>query len=213
MKVFKRIFKAGVFSTLLVVMLIIFCDKHITSFDSFCTSNINEVEQHEVGLLLGTSKYTSLNQMNLFYKYRLESAVQLYKEGKICKILVSGDNGPMSYNEPQMFYRDLIKLGVHPKDIFLDYAGFRTLDSVIRAKEVFDQKEFLVISQDFHNQRALFIARNQGINAQGFNANSVDFSFSPKTFIREKLARVKAILDVYILGKQPKFLGEKITIS
>lgn len=196
--------------TLLVILLI---DSYISSYSKYTFHSAENIENHYVGLVLGTSKYTSHNTVNLFYKYRLDAAVELYKKGVICKVLVSGDNGTHAYNEPRNFYNDLVKNGVDPNDIVLDFAGFRTLDSVVRSKKVFQQDKILIISQQFHNERALFLAHNNNLDAHAFNAKAVKYSFSPKTYIREKLARVKAFLDVYILDTQPKFLGEQITIS
>jgi len=192
---------------------VLFVDSYINSYKSYSTNNIEDLPDHKVGLVLGTSKYTSFGTVNLFYKYRLESTIELYRNGVIKKVLVSGDNGTESYNEPRMFYQDLVAAGIPAKDIVLDYAGFRTLDSVVRAKKIFNQERLIIISQQFHNERALFLARKNGINAIAYNAKSVNFSFSPKTFLREKLARVKAVLDYYVLNTQPKFLGEKIIIS
>lgn len=188
-------------------------DSYIKSFQKYSTNDLSQFEQHQVGMVLGTAKYTQFGTVNLFYKYRLESTLELYHNGVIKRILVSGDNGTLAYNEPRMFFNDLVAGGVKPNDIFLDFAGFRTLDSVVRAKKVFKQDKLIIISQQFHNERALFLARKNGIDAVAFNARSVDFSFSRKTFIREKLARVKAVLDYYILNTQPRFLGEQITIS
>lgn len=214
MKVIVSRFVGFVSVSALVLLAVIFtCDLYIDSYGKTGSEKINEVTYHHVGLLLGTSKYTTFNTVNLFYKYRLDAAVKLYKSGKICNVLVSGDNRHKSYNEPQTFYNDLVQRGVEPHHIYLDYAGFRTLDSVVRAKKVFKQDSILLISQQFHNERALFLADKLGIKANAFHAQSVDFGFSPKVYVREKLARVKAFMDVYILNTQPKFLGEEITIS
>jgi SanA protein len=95
----------------------------------------------------------------------------------------------------------------------LDYAGFRTLDSVVRCREVFSEDSITIISQEFHNQRALFIANKSGVNAIAFNAQEVSKNYSLKTCIREYFARVKCVLDIYILHTDPKFLGEKIKIG
>lgn len=198
---------------LAILCFVGFCDYYVGSYEKYTTNNQSELQAQKVGLVLGTSKFTSKGYVNLFYKYRLEAAVELYNSKKISKVLVSGDNGTLSYNEPRMMYQDLVKMGIPSEDIFLDYAGFRTFDSVIRANKVFSQNEFVVISQQFHNERALFIARKNGINATAYNAKAIPFGFSPKTFVREKLARVKAVLDVFVLGTKPRFLGDKERIS
>jgi len=178
---------------------------------NYIYDDVNNIPQNEVGLLLGTSKYLPYGGENLFYKYRIEAAVELYKNNKINYIIVSGDNSTKEYNEPVNMMDDLIKEGVKKEDIFLDFAGFRTLDSVVRSKEVFDEDKITIISQEFHNERAIFIAMSRNIEAIGYNAKDVSFKYGFKTYIREYLARVKMVIDI-LINKQPKYLGEKILI-
>src|SRR5690606_23706425 len=116
--------------------------------------DIDEIPKNKVGLVLGAGKFTSNGNINLYYKYRVEAAVALYSSGKIDYIVISGDNGTTDYDEPTNFKNDLIAKGIPAERIYLDYAGFRTLDSVVRAKEIFGQNTFTIISQKFHNQRA-----------------------------------------------------------
>lgn len=175
-------------------------------------SNIHLLPRKKVALLLGTSKRVANGSPNLFFKYRVEAAAKLYHTGKVKHILVSGDNSSIYYNEPSDMLKALRKLGVPRQAITLDYAGFRTLDSVIRCKEIFCQNDVIIVSQEFHNQRALFISESCGISAVGFNARGVPQGYASKTEIREYFARVAAILDVYFLKTQPKFLGEKVSI-
>ena len=143
--------------------------------------------------------------------YRIDAAVKLFRQGKIKYLIVSGDNGRKEYNEPETMRADLISAGVDSSKIFLDYAGFRTFDSVVRLKEIFGQDAVTIISQPFHNERAIYIATGEKINAIGFNAKDVNSRVGMKTQIREKLARVKVIIDFWF-GKKPKFLGNKIQI-
>lgn len=175
-------------------------------------NEVSKIPTKKVGLLLGTSKFLKNGHKNLYYHYRILAATELYKNGKLNYILISGDNSQKEYNEPQMMKEDLIAKGIPENKIYLDYAGFRTLDSVIRAHKVFGQKEFIVISQQFHNERAIFLAESYNIKVIGFNAKDVSFSSGFKTIFREKLARVKMILDL-IIQVQPKFLGKKIEIQ
>lgn len=175
-------------------------------------NNSAEIPSNKVGLLLGTGKYLQNGRINLFYTYRINAAVQLYKAGKIQYILVSGDNGSESYDEPTTFKEDLMAAGIPEEYIILDYAGFRTLDSVVRSKEIFQQENITIISQQFHNERAIAIANAKGINAIGFNAKNVGGRNGFKVKVREVLARVAMCIDL-VVGKQPKFLGEKITIK
>jgi len=125
--------------------------------------------------------------------------------------LASGDN-LTSNDELFVFKEDLIKLGIPADKIFLDYAGFRTLDSMVRAKEIFGQESITFISQKFHNERAIYLAEKFDIKAIGFNAKDVSSDYGRYTSFREYLARSKAVLDI-IIGTQPKFLGEKIEIK
>lgn len=174
-------------------------------------NHTQEVRKNKVGLLLGTSKYIKGGRINQFFVNRIEAAVRLYEADKIDYILVSGDNRHASYNEPDVFRKALIERGIPDDCIFLDFAGFRTLDSVVRALEVFGQSEFTVISQQFHNERAIFIARGYGIDAIGYNAGDVPGYHGLKVKAREALARVKVVLDL-IFKVQPHFLGEPIEI-
>jgi SanA protein len=137
--------------------------------------------------------------------------VELYKKSKIKYVIISGDNSKSTYDEPTDMKNELVKRGIPESVIFLDYAGFRTFDSVIRAQKVFSQTEFTVISQQFHNERAIVIARHYGIKAIGYNAKDVTAYNGFKTKVREKFARVKLFLD-FIIGNEPKFLGKKIEI-
>ncbi|MBL4746503.1 MAG: YdcF family protein [Flavobacteriaceae bacterium] len=175
-------------------------------------NNVRDIPYNKVGLVLGTAKYLQNGSVNLYYTYRINATLQLYKAGKISFVLVSGDNGSTVYDEPTTFKEDLIKGGIPSELIYLDYAGFRTLDSMIRAKAVFGQSNITVISQEFHNQRAVFIADYIGVSAVGFNAKNVSSRYGFKTNIREKLARVKVFIDL-VIGVEPRFLGPLIEIK
>jgi SanA protein len=169
------------------------------------------IPYNKVGLLLGTSKRLSSGYQNLYYYYRIEAATQLLKEGKIKYLVISGDNSRKDYSEPEDMRADLIAAGIDSTVIFLDYAGFRTFDSVVRLKEIFSQDSVTIISQQFHNERALYMARKEGITAIAFNAKDVSAHYGFVTQLREKFARVKVFVD-YLTGKKPKFLGEKVII-
>ncbi|WP_369997874.1 vancomycin high temperature exclusion protein [Winogradskyella sp.] len=204
MKKLKIIILIGAF-----ISLGVFTTYHWISFrtNHLIYDDLSAIPKNKVGLLLGTGKYAASGNINLFYKYRIDAAVKLYKAGKIEYILVSGDNSRKDYDEPSDFKNDLIARGIPEDRIFLDYAGFRTLDSVVRAKEIFEQTSITFISQKFHNQRAIYIANHYDIKAVGFNAKDVYNSH-----FREYLARSKASLDL-VFNVQPKFLGDKITIQ
>lgn len=176
-------------------------------------TDINNIEAHDVALVLGTSKYTRSGKRNPFFAYRIEAAADLYFSGKVKKILVSGDNSLKEYNEPQDMYEALIAKGIPKEDIVLDYAGFRTFDSVIRAREVFGQDNFVVVSQQFHIERAIYIARSKNMKGVVGYAAKDPTTAKTKMFTRELLARTKAVLDCYVLGTSPKFLGEKVDMD
>ena len=179
--------------------------------DKLYTSTEN-IPYNEVGLLLGTSPYLKNGNPNNYFNYRIDAATELYKSGKIKYILISGDNRKNDYNEPEEMKSRLIEAGVPPEAIYLDYAGFRTLDSVVRANKIFGQKKFTVISQKFHNERALYIAGKNYLDCIGYNAKDVTAYAGLKTRARELLARVKVFADI-ITDKQPHFLGEEIEIG
>lgn len=196
-----------------LLFLLFFCDFLVNRYSSkFAFDDIDALPENKVGLLLGTAKMARSGQINLYFKYRIDAAEKLYKAGKIKKIIISGDNGHVDYNEPQDMKDELLKRGIPEKDIYLDYAGFNTYDSVYRIKAIFGQHRFTIISQGFHNRRAIYIASALGLEAVGFNAKTVKAYWGIKTVAREKLARVSLMLDL-CWNRKPKFLGEQIEVE
>ena len=213
MRYVKKILKIGVLIGVLSLIGIFGADSLVEKSASDKVFNsTKEIPHNKVGLFLGTGKILTNGRINLYYKYRIEAAVKLFKAGKVDFILVSGDNSTKDYDEPSTIKEDLIKNGIPSNKIYLDYAGFRTLDSVVRCKEIFGQSSITVISQQFHNERAIYIAKRKDIDAVGFNAKDVNAYYGLKTRLRERFARVKMVLDL-IIGKKPKFLGDKIVIK
>lgn len=209
----KRLLKYTLILLVLLVVFVVSVDMYITySVKKQIYNDIQTVGNRKVGLLLGTSKYVAGGRVNLYYKYRIEAAVALFRAGKIDFILVSGDNRRENYNEPWTMKKDLEAAGVPPGRIILDYAGFRTLDSIVRSRAVFGSDSIIVISQCFHNERALFIANHKGINAIAYNAQGPPRQLQVKVMIREKLARVKMLLDL-LFNKQPRFYGDMVMIE
>jgi SanA protein len=210
--------KAGIYllSLALIILLPVILSNawivQISSKKNFTA--LTDLPENEVGLLLGTSRYNKNGKSNPFFANRIDAATNLYFSGKIKHIIVSGDNKLVSYNEPREMRRALVKKGIPESAITLDFAGFRTLDSVVRSKKVFGQKKITIISQKFHNQRALFIADYYDIDAIGYCAGDPPNSSYYPTFFREIFARFKAVLDLYIFKQKPKFLGkEEIIIT
>lgn len=195
-----------------VVLAILACNWQVENFSNAYTfQEVQQLPSNNVGLVLGTSKRLRNGQPNPYFHNRIDAATQLYNAGKVKYILVSGDNGSKYYNEPLDMKKALVEKGIPEEAIYMDFAGFRTLDSVIRCKEIFGQSSFTVISQGFHNKRAVFISRMMGINAIGYDARDVQSTM--KMSVREVLARVKTFIDLYVLDTQPRFLGEAIQIG
>ncbi len=176
-------------------------------------TEIAKVPPRKAALVLGTIKHVWGGKINQFYSKRLKAAAELYKHGKVDAIIVSGDNSRTNYDEPTDMKDDLVKMGIPAEQISCDYAGFRTLDSVVRAKEIFDCDDYIVVSQRFHCERALFIANSKDHQPIAYCAEDVSGRFGLKVRMREVLARCKAVLDCYIINKEPKFYGPKVKLS
>ena len=185
-------------------------DKIANSAKPFIYHNISQIPPKKALLLLGTAKYLSHGRINYYYKYRIDAVVQLFNANKVKAIIVSGDNGDKSYDEPTTMRDDLIARGIPEKYITLDYAGFRTLDSIVRAKAIFDLDDYIIVSQEFHLERAIYIAHQKGQKVIGFTAKDFKNTIWAKRMeYRELLARAKAFLDLEIINKKPKFYGKK----
>ena len=195
------------------VLMILICNTIIEWSTSDKTySDIEMIPKNKVGLVLGTSSRLVEGGVNPYYAHRIDATIKLFMAGKIDFVLVSGDNGSIYYNEPNTIKKDLVKGGIPEERIFLDYAGFRTLDSVVRAKEVFGLSQATIISQEFHNERAIYLAGHKGLEAIGFNARDISGNESVKVHFREYFARVKVFVDL-VLNIQPRFYGDKIEIK
>lgn len=213
---FKKWLKTSIIvaTTIFIAVLgLLFYANHTveTSSSHYTYSQVDQIPYRKVGLLLGTSRTLSRHRINLFFKYRIDATVALYKHHKIKYIIISGDHSEKYYNEPEDMKKELLAQGIPDSVIFLDYAGLRTLDSVVRCGHIFGQNDFTIISQAFHNERAIYIAQKYHFNAIGFNAKEPSVKFGIKTYIREYFARVKVLLDM-LTDKQPKYLGAKVEI-
>jgi SanA protein len=171
-----------------------------------------QIPPGSVGLVLGTSPQLRSQTANPFFEGRMDTAAHLYHLGAVYHLLLSGDNRRADYNEPHAMRDALLARGVPAKAITLDYAGFRTLDSVIRAHRVFGLKAPLIITDDFHLPRALFIARAEGLNAHGFATPPVPWKRSSRTRLREWGSRLRACYDIFWAKTQPRFLGKTIPL-
>ncbi|MBS4703221.1 SanA/YdcF family protein [Aeromonas veronii] len=214
MKKFAKILLACLVLLLaLIAMLLGYSEWIVSDARHYTYDRVDKVPYNRVAVVLGTSKYLSGGGPNHYFKYRIKAAAELYNNAKVDFIIVSGDNATVQYNEPRQMRRALIKAGIPASAIYMDFAGFRTLDSVVRAKEVFGQERFTVVSQGFHNERAIFIARHFGIDAVGFNAEDPSAYQGIRTRVREVFARLMGLLDLYVLDKGPKFLGAPVPIG
>ncbi|MBT8299676.1 MAG: DUF218 domain-containing protein [Maribacter sp.] len=204
-----------ILGTLLVlpVLLILICNLTIDIATKGKTySALENIPKNRVGLVLGTSKKLVSGHANPYYTNRIIATAALFTANKIDFVLVSGDNGSIYYNEPTTMKKDLISKGIPEDRIFLDYAGFRTLDSMVRANVVFGLDSVTVISQKFHNERAIYLANQKGLHAIGFNAKDIKGQQGFKVQFREYFARVKVFIDL-LMNTEPKFYGNKIEIK
>lgn len=170
-------------------------------------SEVSKIPHHRVAIVLGTSpRYHGAP--NLYFTGRIEAAAKLYFAGKVQRILVSGDNGQLTYDEPRAMKKALVEHGVPPEVITKDCAGFRTLDSMVRAKKVFGLNDATIVTDDFHMARSLYYARSAGLDADGFTSRTLSPRITQSVRFRETLARACAVLDVDVLHVGPKFLGK-----
>lgn len=172
-------------------------------------TEIESVPERKVALVLGTSHRTKTGGPNPYFEKRIQTASELYYSGKAIHFILSGDNSTQFYNEPLEMKKALVRKGVPESAITLDYAGLRTLDSIVRSKEIFGQDNLIIITQPFHAYRALFISRFYEMDAVAMVAEEPEFEKSRNVRIREYFARTKAVLDLYVLGTGPRFLGQK----
>ena len=177
------------------------------------SDRVEDVPSRRVAVVFGTNPKAADGRDNVYFKYRIQAAADLYHTGKAALFLVSGDNGRKTYDEPGAMRDSLSAHGVPREAIFCDYAGFNTLSTVIRAQKVFGLDSVIFVSQEFHNERALFLAGRNGLDAVAYNAQDVPSRyFRIKSFLREHLARVKMYLDIW-LKRQPRYLGEPIDMT
>lgn len=198
-----------IFSAIFVALLVVSNWWIIRTTSPNIFADYESIPSNPVGLVLGTSSRRSDGSPNPFFHNRMEAAAHLYAMGKIGHIIVSGDNRSRFYNEPLEMKRALVKLGVPESAITLDYAGLRTLDSVVRSKEIFGQDHITIITQPFHSYRALFISNFYHIEAVALVANEPADEPAVSVYVREYFARAKAILDLYVFKTSPRHLGEK----
>lgn len=209
----KKLLALMILLIAILVIVLISCNRAVVnSAKHKAFDDIDSIKPAEVGLLLGTTPQTRIGgRKNMFFKYRIDAAEELYKAGKINYILISGDENSLDgVNEPECMKDSLVAHGIPENAIFLDGKGFRTLDSVVRMRNVFGVRTFTIISQRFHNERALYLAEHLGLDVedlQAYNAKEPKSAMSMMTYIREYFARVKMFLDIWT-DKQPSSLKD-----
>lgn len=175
-------------------------------------TSVANVRPNDVALVLGTSNRTPGGYENPFFAGRIAAAADLFRAGKARHLLLSGDNRTADYDEPTQMQRALIAKGIPASAMTLDYAGFRTLDSFARARDVFGLTRLTIVTDDFHAARSVLLAHHFGIDAQVLCSAPVPARWSMKTRLREIGARCRALLDIYVLHAKPHFLGERVTL-
>ncbi len=178
---------------------------------SFIFQNIEDVPKKQVALVLGAKVYQD-GTMSSITSDRADTAIELYNNGKVEKILVSGDHGRQNYDEVNTIKNYLVNNHIPAKDIFLDHAGFDTYDSLFRARDIFHVSSAIIISQNFHLPRAVYIGKSLGLDVVGMSADKHLYVLATYNELREALARFKAFIDITFQVK-PKFLGNPIPIT
>ncbi len=206
MRFFRVKYIVSIF-VVIVSLLIAWILFTVSSYNVCEAENFQTLPKREYALVLGTGKYLKNGGMNLYYLGRIEAAVQLYKAGVVKKLILSGDNSKADYNEPEMMREDVCQRGVSANDVVLDFAGFRTLDSIRRCKNLFKCCDPIIVSQKYHAKRALYLCESNNMkNALAYEAKAdVFFRYLLRNNLREFMAWVKAWVDVNITNKKAKF--------
>lgn len=208
-KLKARLWRWSWIGAVMVVLFALLCNRWvINSTDAYVYKNWALLPENDVGLVLGTSPYTRGGKPNPHFYARINAAVELYQIGKIKHIIVSGANPDSTYNEPRQMWRELTKAGIPSNVITMDFAGLRTLDSISRAQAVFGLTKMTIITQEYHAYRAVFIGKKLGMKVAAYSAPGTDSGPEFRAFVREMLARVKVVLDIFVLETRPKFLGQ-----
>ena len=214
MSIWKKIRKWFLISTACTVLFMLLCNVWVVqSTQSRVFSDISKIPHRQVALVLGTSSRQADGNPNPFFVNRMARAAELFRLKKIDHLILSGDNRTKYYNEPETMRGALMALGVPDSVITLDFAGIRTFDSIVRSKEIFGQDSLVIITQPFHSYRALFISDRVNVHAFAVVASEPLSEKGTLVYLREYLARTKAVMDFYLLNTVPKHLGEKEPIK
>jgi len=214
-KIKAMIKKAGklILVCILTILAVIIWSNYAVRSESggYIYQDINKIPTAQVALILGAGVKPN-KEMSDVFRDRVDTAIKLYKNKKVLKIIISGDHGKKYYDEVTAAKKYVLEKGIPPEDVFLDHAGFDTYDSLYRARYIFEADSIIVVTQNFHLPRAIFIARKLGLNATGLSADLHQYSGIGLMRNREIFADIKAYFDV-ILNEKPKFLGPKIDLK
>lgn len=202
------------FAFLLFALPLWLIHRAVASFDQHIHTSTRSLPSAYTAIVPGAKIYRD-GSLSPMLEDRVVSAAKLYKEGKIRKILLTGDHGKDKYDEVNAMRKVLRRMSVPEKDIFLDHAGFSTYDSLYRARDIFEVKDCVIVTQRFHLSRAVYTARKLGLTCSGFVADQRQYTVSSHNWskFREFFSKIKAWLQVNISKPKPKFLGEKIPIT
>ncbi|MBP8083766.1 MAG: YdcF family protein [Spirochaetes bacterium] len=201
-----------VLGVLLFTLCLIFNSIMLHTAKPLMKNEISEIKKAQAVLLLGAGVYKG-NRVSYVLYDRINAAVELYKSGKASKILVSGDHGSKEYDEVNTIKIRLIQSGIPERDIFTDHAGFSTYDSVLRAKKIFLVESMIIVTQEYHLTRALYLSTRCSIQVQGYSSDKRKYKMITYYMMRERLARFKDFIKINIIKADPKFLGEEIPIT
>lgn len=201
-KVAKKLLWITCIMAFVCIVLMLICNQIVVNnAKGKVSSDIDSIKYNKVGLLLGTTPQARIGRItNYFFIYRIDAAEELYKAGKIEQILISGDENSLDgINEPECMKDSLVARGIPASAIILDGKGYRTICSIINANKVYGLKSFTIISQEFHNERAIYQAEHLGLNVENLQAYNAKMPKSRRAFlttIREYFARVKMFIDL-----------------
>ena len=211
-KLLKKILVVGAGFFLLGVIFTVFVNVYILkTSESYISNELDDIPEAQAVMILGAFVFND-GRMSDILNDRVISALEIYNSGKVSKILVSGDHGREAYDEVNTIKNALIKEGVREDDIFLDHAGFDTYDSLYRARDIFELDSLVVVTQEFHLPRSIYLSKALGIETYGYVADKQPYLDRERNEIREVFARIKAFFNV-IFHSKPRFLGERIPIE
>jgi SanA protein len=209
---YKNIFKKIIGLVLILLMLMLIVNWYVKkSTNKHIITDVGDNDV-QVAMVLGAYVHPDGRLCDML-EDRVKTAVELYQSGQVKKILMTGDHGQISYDEVNSMRLYAEKMGIPPEDIFMDHAGFSTYDSMYRARDIFCVNSTIIVTQQFHLPRAIYIARKMGIDAKGIKADKRAYYGIEYNEMREMAARNKDFINTNILKPQPKFLGEVLSIT